>query len=124
MTLLTNQTSRIYPKDEIYSYKVIVIKKETIKENDGIYTYDAYKFNSLNEYNNWKVQELNKDIEQKDKEIDELKNKINELQVEPPLVQRTNDNAKNIENLNEIADDLDMVIDSLITDILPNLKNN
>lgn len=117
MTLLTNQTSRQYPKDEIYSYKVIIVKKETIKEENGIYTYDAYKFNSLNEYNNWKVQELNKDIEQKDKEIVELKNKLEELQVEPPLVVRTEDNAENINTINSTIDDLtNMVIEVTMGD--------
>lgn len=115
MKILTNQKCKSYPKDEILSYKVIIIQKETIKRVDDGYTYNAYYFNSLNEYNDWQVEEQNKIIGEKDNEIQELKNKISELEVEPPLVDRTETNSNNIENHESLLNDLSQMIVEIST---------
>ena len=108
MKILTKK-SKTYPKDNIISYGVTIIKKDTIKKVDDFYIYDAYYFNSLNEYNNWK----------KDKEIIELKNnnnklanRLSSLEVVPDLPTRTEKNADNINTINATMDDLtNMVIE-------------
>lgn len=109
MKILTNQKSKSYPKDEILSYKVIIIQKETIKKVDDGYTYDAYYFNSLNEYNDWKTKEETKS------DIAKLKNRINELEVEPPLVNRTETNSNNIKNHESLLNDLSQMIVEIST---------
>ena len=98
MKILTKK-SKTYPKDNIMSYGVTIIKKNTIKKNDNEYTYDAYYFNSLNEYNDWKVEEQNKIIKEKDNEIQELKNIIKSLEVEPPLVEQVVDTRDNVNTI-------------------------
>lgn len=114
MKILTKK-SKTYPKDNIMSYGVTIIKKDTIKKVDDFYTYNAYYFNSLNEYNDWKVEEQNKIIGEKENEIQELKNKISELEVEPPLVDRTETNSNNIENHESLLNDLSQMIVEIST---------
>ena len=90
MKLLTKK-SKTYPKDNIMSYGVTIIKKNTIKKNDNEYTYDAYYFNSLNEYNDWKLKEQNKYA------IEELKNRLNRLEVDSPLVEQVSNIKDNVD---------------------------
>ena len=90
MKLLTKK-SKTYPKDNIMSYGDTIIKKDTIKKNDGIYNNDAYYFNSLNEYNDWKLKEQNK------YDIEELKNRLNRLEVDSPLVEQVSNIKDNVD---------------------------
>ena len=90
MKILTKK-SKTYPKDNIMSYGVTIIKKDTIKKNDNEYTYDAYYFNSLNEYNDWKLKEQNK------YDIEELKNRLNRLEVDSPLAEQVSNTKDNVD---------------------------
>ena len=109
MKILKNQKSKNYPKNNIMSYKVIIIQKDTIKETDEGYQYDAYYFNSLNEYNNWKK---DKEIIELRKNNNELENRLSSLEVVPDLPSRTEKNADNINTINATMDDLtNMVIE-------------
>ena len=96
MKILKNQKSKNYPKNDIMSYKVIIIQKDTIKEIDGGYQYDAYYFNSLSEYNNWKK---DKEIIELRKNNNELENRLSSLEVVPDLPSRTEKNSDNINSL-------------------------
>ena len=104
--IIKNQTSTSEPKEKIRSYGVKI--PINVVEKDGIYMYDIMEFNSLQEYNQWQ-------IEQKDNEIQELKNKISELEVEPPLVDRTETNSNNIENHESLLNDLSQMIVEIST---------
>ena len=109
MKILKNQKSKNYPKNNIMSYKVIIIQKDNIKETDEGYQYDAYYFNSLNEYNNWKK---DKEIIELRKNNNELENRLSSLEVVPDLPSRTEKNADNINTINATMDDLtNMVIE-------------
>ena len=109
MKILKNQKSKNYPKNNIMSYKVIIIQKDTIKETDEGYQYDAYYFNSFNEYNNWKK---DKEIIELRKNNNELENRLSSLEVVPDLPSRTEKNADNINTINATMDDLtNMVIE-------------
>ena len=109
MKILKNQKSKNYPKNDIMSYKVIIIQENTIKEIDGGYQYDAYYFNSLNEYNNW---EKNKKIIELENNNNELENRLSSLEVVPDLPSRTEKNADNINTINSTIDDLtNMVVE-------------
>ena len=105
MKILKNQKSKNYPKNDIMSYKVIIIQEDTIKEIDEGYQYDAYYFNSLNEYNNW---EKNKKIIELENNNNELENRLSSLD----LPSRTEKNADNINTINSTIDDLtNMVVE-------------
>lgn len=106
---ILNKKSKTYPKDNIMSYGVTIIKKDTIKKVEDYYEYDAYYFNSLNEYNNW---EKNKKIIELKNNNNELENRLSSLEVVPDLPSRTEGNANNINTINFTIDDLtNMVIE-------------
>ena len=106
MMILVNQKSKQYPKDDILSYKVIIIQKETIKKVSDGYIYDAYKFKSLNEYKSW-LSEQKKNIE-----IQNLQQKNKQLE------DRLSENEANIAITNNTLNDLlSEVIPSLLTGI-------
>ena len=86
---ILNKKSKTYPKDNIMSYGVTIIKKDTIKKVGDYYEYNAYYFNSLNEYNDWKVEEQNK------------------------IINETNSN--NIENHESLLNDLSQMIVEIST---------
>ena len=48
--------SKKYPKDDILSYKVTIVKTDTIKKLSDKYIYDVYIFNGITEYNQWLIQ--------------------------------------------------------------------
>ena len=106
MMILRNQKSKQYPKDNILSYKVIIIQKETIKKVSDGYIYDAYKFKSLNDYKSW-LSEQKKNIE-----IQNLQQKNKQLE------DRLSENEANIAVTNNTLNELlSEVIPSLLTGI-------
>ena len=106
MMILVNQKSKQYPKDDILSYKVIIIQKETIKRVSDGYIYDAYKFKSLNEYKSWLLEQ------KKNIEIQNLQQKNKQLE------DRLSENEANIAVTNNTLNDLlSEVIPSLLTGI-------
>ena len=106
MMILVNQKSKQYPKDDILSYKVIIIQKETIKKVSDGYIYDAYKFKSLNEYKSWLLEQ------KKNIEIQNLQQKNKQLE------DRLSENEANIAITNNTLNDLlSEVIPSLLTGI-------
>ena len=106
MIILVNQKSKQYPKDDILSYKVIIIQKETIKKVSDGYIYDAYKFKSLNEYKSWLLEQ------KKNIEIQNLQQKNKQLE------DRLSENEANIAITNNTLNDLlSEVIPSLLTGI-------
>ena len=106
MMILVNQKSKQYPKDDILSYKVIIIQKETIKKVSDGYIYDAYKFKSLNEYKSWLLEQ------KKNIEIQNLQQKNKQLE------DRLSENEANIAVTNNTLNDLlSEVIPSLLTGI-------
>ena len=111
--IIKNKKSLIKPQEYIRSWKV-EIPINIVKDNN-IYIYDVMRFNSIQEYDDWKLQELKKTVNEKDKEIQELKNKISELEVEPPLVDRTETNSNNIENHESLLNDLSQMIVEIST---------
>ena len=102
MMILVNQKSKQYPKDDILSYKVIIIQKETIKKVSDGYIYDAYKFKSLNEYKSW-LSEQKKNIE-----IQNLQQKNKQLE------DRLSENEANIAVTNNTLNDL-------LSEVIPSL---
>ena len=116
MTLLTDQKSKQYPKDNILSYKVIIIQKETIKKVSDGYVYDAYKFNSINEYNSWLLeQKKNIEIQNLQQENKQLENRLKVLETIPNLPDRISENEANISVTNNTLNDLLLeVIPSLL----------
>ena len=106
MMILVNQKSKQYPKDDILSYKVIIIQKETIKKVSDGYIYDAYKFKSLNEYKSWLLEQ------KKNIEIQNLQQKNKQLE------DRLSENEANIAVTNNTLNDLlSEVIPSLLAGI-------
>ena len=90
--------SKKYPKDDILSYKVTIVKTDTIKKLSDKYIYDVYIFNGITEYNQWLIQK-------KDEEIQLLKNKIKEIE---------NQNIKErIDNQDVLINDLSQTINEL-----------
>lgn len=90
--------SKKYPKDDILSYKVTIVKTDTIKKISDKYIYDVYIFNGITEYNQWLIQK-------KDEEIQLLKNKIKEIE---------NQNIKErIDNQDVLINDLSQTINEL-----------
>lgn len=79
MKLSTNIISESYPKDEILSYKVTIVKEDSIKEEGGQYVYDAYLFSGIQEYNKWIMDSQKVLLEDKDKKIKELEQIIDSL---------------------------------------------
>ena len=81
MMILVNQKSKQYPKDNILSYKVIIIQKETIRKVSDGYMYDAYKFNSLNAYNSWLLEQKKnieiQNLQQENKQLEDRCGKWN-----------------------------------------------
>ena len=101
MKILTNQTSKTYPIDEILSYRVKIVKKDSIKVNYTHYTYDVYVFSSIQEYNQWILDEQIKLLESKDKKIKELEQHINELKTSQSISENT--------------------INSILTEVIPSI---
>lgn len=90
--------SKKYPKDDILSYKVTIVKTDTIKKLSDKYIYDVYIFNGITEYNQWLIQK-------KDEEIQLLKNRIKEIE---------NQNIKErIDNQDVLINDLSQTINEL-----------
>ena len=90
--------SKKYPKDDILSYKVTIVKTDTIKKISDKYIYDVYIFNGITEYNQWLIQK-------KDEEIQLLKNRIKEIE---------NQNIKErIDNQDALINDLSQTINEL-----------
>lgn len=79
MKILTNQTSKTYPIDEILSYRVKIVKKDSIKVNYTHYTYDVYVFSSIQEYNQWILDEQKSLLKEKDSKIQELETTVTKL---------------------------------------------
>lgn len=104
--IIKNQISQLYPQEFKRSYKV-KIPINIVKTSDG-YQYDLMMFNSLNEYNQWQ-------IEQKDKKINELESKLNELDITPPLIERTEQNADNISVHDGLINDISQMIVEMST---------
>ena len=102
MMILVNQKSKQYPKDDILSYKVIIIQKETIKKVSDGYIYDAYKFKSLNEYKSWLLEQ------KKNIEIQNLQQKNKQLE------DRLSENEANISVTNNTLNDL-------LSEVIPSL---
>ena len=95
MEILTDQKSKQYPKDNILSYKVIIIQKETIKKVSEGYVYDAYKFNSINAYNSWLLeQKKNIEIQNLQQENKQLEDRLKVLETIPNLPDRINENKQ------------------------------
>lgn len=119
MMILVNQKSKQYPKDNILSYKVIIIQKETIKKVSDCYVYDAYKFNSINEYNSWLLeQKKNIEIQNLQQENKQLEDRIKALEIIPNLPDRISENEANIAVTNNTLNDLlSEVIPSLLAGI-------
>ena len=95
---IETKISKKYPKDDILSYKVTIVKTDTIKKLSDKYIYDVYIFNGITEYNQWLIQK-------KDEEIQLLKNKIKEIE---------NQNIKErIDNQDVLINDLSQTINEL-----------
>ena len=115
MMILRNQKSKQYPKDNILSYKVIIIQKETIKKVSDGYVYEAYKFNSINEYNSWLLeQKKNIDIQKLQQENKQLENRLKVLETIPNLPDRISENEANISVTNNTLNDL-------LSEVIPSL---
>ena len=119
MMILVNQKSKQYPKDDILSYKVIIVQKETIKKVSDGYMYNAYKFKSLNEYKSWLLeQKKNIEIQNLQQENKQLEDRIKVLETIPNLPDRKSENEANIAVTNHTLNDLlSEVIPSLLTGI-------
>ena len=116
MMILRNQKSKQYPKDNILSYKVIIIQKETIKKVSDGYVYEAYKFNSINEYNSWVLeQKKNIDIQKLQQENKQLENRLKVLETIPNLPDRISENEANIAVTNNTLNDL-------LSEVIPSLS--
>lgn len=103
MKLLTNLKSKSYPKNEMLSYKVTIVIKDSIKEINGLYIYDAHLFSSLQEYNQWIITNQRVLLEEKDKKIKELESTISDLKASL--------------NTNEDA------INSILTEVIPSIMS-
>ena len=115
MMILRNQKSKQYPKDNILSYKVIIIQTETIKKLSDGYVYEAYKFNSINEYNSWLLeQKKNIDIQKLQQENKQLENRLKVLETIPNLPDRISENEANISVTNNTLNDL-------LSEVIPSL---
>ena len=115
MMILVNQKSKQYPKDNILSYKVIIIQKETIKKVSDGYVYDAYKFNSLNEYNSWLLeQKKNIEIQNLQQKNKQLEDRLKVLETIPNLPDRMSENEANISVTNNTLNDL-------LSEVIPSL---
>ena len=119
MMILVNQKSKQYPKDNILSYKVIIIQKETIKKVSDGYMNEAYKFNSINEYNSWLLeQKKNIEIQNLQQENKQLEDRLKVLETIPNLPDRMSENEVNIAVTNQTLNDLlSEVIPSLLAGI-------
>ena len=112
MMILVNQKSKQYPKDDILSYKVIIIQKGTIKKVSDGYVYDAYKFNSINEYNSWLLeQKKNSEIKKLEQDNKQLEDRLKVLETIPNLPDRISEN------------DIDIAINSNSCVVTPKLQN-
>lgn len=101
MKILTDLVSKPYPKDEILSYEVTIIKKDSIKKINEQYIYDAYLFSSLQEYNQWIMSNQQQLLLEKDNKIKELQLIISDLKASL--------------NTNEDA------INSILTEVIPSI---
>ena len=116
---ILNKKNKTYPKNNIMSYGVTIIKKDTIKKVGDYYTYDAYYFNSLNEYNSWLLeQKKNIEIQNLQQENKQLEDRLKVLETIPNLPDRISENEENIAVTNHTLNDLlSEVIPSLLTGI-------
>ena len=124
MEILTNQKSLQYPKDNLLSYKVIIIQKETIRKVSDGYMYDAYKFNSLNEYNNWIAEEKkNSEIKKLEQDNKQLEDRLKVLEIIPNLPDRMVENEANIAVTNETLNDLLSEVMPILLEEIELIKN-
>lgn len=103
--IIKNQISQLYPQEFKRSYKV-KIPINIVKTSDG-YQYDLMVFNSLNEYNQWQ-------IEQKDKKINELESKNSNLE----------DRLSNLETIPDLPTKVEINVDtinSILTEVIPSV---
>lgn len=101
MKKITDLVSKSYPKDEILSYEVTIIKKDSIKKLNEQYMYDAYLFSSLQEYNQWIMDNQQRLLIEKDNKIKELESVISDLRTSLS----TNEDA----------------INSILTEVIPSI---
>ena len=89
MKILINQTSETYPKDEILSYKVTIIKKDSIRVDLTHYVYDAYIFSGLQEYTQWALNKQKELIAEKDRQIQVLEKTVKKLKESMSISEET-----------------------------------